>query len=84
MAQTALTGALHAAGFELLVSARLAAAFADEYGASHGRLPTNLTAFWLYGVQGGGDGYWMMNPSRFVGERIDFASREVAGWGLRR
>jgi hypothetical protein len=46
MAQTALVGALHAAGFELLVSARLAAAFADEYGASHGRLPANLNAFW--------------------------------------
>lgn len=46
MAQTALVGSLHAAGFELLVSARLATAFADEYGASHGRLPANLNAFW--------------------------------------
>jgi hypothetical protein len=46
MAQTALVGALHMAGFELLVSARLAAAFADEYGASHGRLPANLNTFW--------------------------------------
>ena len=46
MAQAALTGALQLAGFELLVAARLSAAFADEYGASHGRLPANLTAFW--------------------------------------
>ncbi|MGJ5044172.1 hypothetical protein [Bradyrhizobium sp. HKCCYLRH1062] len=46
LAQAALVGALHAAGFELLVSARLAAAFTDEYGASHGRLPANLNVFW--------------------------------------
>lgn len=45
LAHAALAGALHLAGFELLVSARLAAAFADDYGASHGRLPSNLNAF---------------------------------------
>lgn len=48
MAHAALIGALHLAGFELLVSARLAAAFADDYGASYGKLPSNLNAY-LYG-----------------------------------
>lgn len=45
LAHAALIGALHLAGFELLVSARLAAAFADDFGASHGRLPSNLNAY---------------------------------------
>lgn len=45
MAQTALIGALQLAGFELLVAARLAAAFTDSYVASRGRLPSNLMTF---------------------------------------
>ncbi|MEQ1953648.1 hypothetical protein [Mesorhizobium sp. CN2-181] len=45
LAQAALVGSLQSAGFELLVSARLAAAFADDYGASYGRLPANLNSF---------------------------------------
>lgn len=45
LAHAALIGALHLAGFELLVSARLAAAFAGDCGASYGRLPSNLNAF---------------------------------------
>lgn len=45
LAQAALIGALNVGGFELLVSARLAAAFADDYSASHGRLPSNLGVF---------------------------------------
>ena len=48
LGHAALIGALHLAGFELLVSARLAAAFADDYGASYGKLPSNLNAY-LYG-----------------------------------
>lgn len=45
LAQAALIGALHVAGFELLVSARLAATFAFDYDASYGRLPSNLGIF---------------------------------------
>jgi hypothetical protein len=45
LAHGALVGALHLAGFELLASARLAAAFADDYGASYGHLPSNLNSF---------------------------------------
>lgn len=45
LAHTALIGCLQSAGFELLVSARLASAFADDYAASHGRLHSNLGAF---------------------------------------
>lgn len=45
LAQAALIGVLHVAGFELLVSARLAATFADDYDASYGRLPSNLGIF---------------------------------------
>ncbi|RWJ04456.1 MAG: hypothetical protein EOR25_22415 [Mesorhizobium sp.] len=45
LAHAALIGCLQSAGFELLVSARLAAAFADDHAASHGRLPSNLGTF---------------------------------------
>ena len=48
LGHAALVGALHLAGFELLVSARLAAAFADDHGASYGKLRSNLNAY-LYG-----------------------------------
>ena len=40
----ALIGSIHLAGMELLVAARLAAAMADAYGASYGRLPSNLAS----------------------------------------
>jgi hypothetical protein len=42
LAHAALIGALNLAGFELLVSARLAAAFADDYRQSYGKLSANL------------------------------------------
>jgi hypothetical protein len=62
VAHAALLGCLHAAGFELLVSARLAAAFADDYGASYGRLPANLKTF-LYPPLNTGGGYpWGKMP----------------------
>jgi len=45
LAHAALIGALHRAGFELLVSARLAAAFADDFASYKGHLPSNLEVF---------------------------------------
>jgi hypothetical protein len=40
-----LVGALHRAGMELLVAARLAGAMTEEYTAIYGRLPSNLAAY---------------------------------------
>lgn len=51
-AHAALIGAFHIAGFELLVAGRLAHAFADEYGARHGKLSSNLSSM----VRGGKNG----------------------------
>ncbi|MFT4276633.1 MAG: hypothetical protein QM576_09775 [Rhodopseudomonas sp.] len=45
LAHAALIGALHLAGFELLISARLAAAFAEDYRLSYGKLPSNLAVY---------------------------------------
>src|ERR1700761_1359874 len=45
LAHAALIGALHLAGFELLVSARLAAAFAEEQGHIRGKLPSNIASY---------------------------------------
>lgn len=45
LAHAALIGALNRAGIELLVSARLAAAFADDYHANYGKLPSNLGVY---------------------------------------
>ncbi len=45
LAQAALIGALYLAGFELLVAARLAEAFADEAGHTHGRLFSNIQTY---------------------------------------
>jgi hypothetical protein len=45
LAHAALIGALHLAGFELLVSARLATAFADNYHTNYGKLPSNLGVY---------------------------------------
>lgn len=45
LAEAALVGALHLAGLELLVAARLGEAFANEYAMNYGRLPSNLGAF---------------------------------------
>jgi hypothetical protein len=45
LAHAALIGALNLAGFELLVAARLAAAFADDYRVIHGKLPSNLAVY---------------------------------------
>lgn len=45
LAQAALIGALHLAGFELLVSARLAEAFAEEAGLVYGRLFSNIQTY---------------------------------------
>lgn len=45
LAHAALVGALHLAGFELLVSARLAQAVADDFAAMYGKLHSNLAAF---------------------------------------
>lgn len=42
LAHGALIGALHLAGFELLVAARLASALADDFGAMYGKLHSNL------------------------------------------
>ncbi|NEX91195.1 hypothetical protein [Caulobacter sp. 17J65-9] len=42
LAHAALIGALHLAGFELLVAARLAAALSDDFGAIYGKLHSNL------------------------------------------
>lgn len=41
----ALLGALHLAGLELLVAARLAAAVAEDLQLFHGRMPSNVRAF---------------------------------------
>ena len=45
LAQAALIGALHMAGFELFVAARLAAAFAEEARFTHGRLFSNIQSY---------------------------------------
>ena len=45
VAHAALIGALHLAGFELLVSARLAEAVADDFAAMYGKLHANLSVF---------------------------------------
>jgi DNA-binding transcriptional MerR regulator len=44
LAHAALIGALHLAGFELLVSARLAQALADDFGAMRGKLHSNMNS----------------------------------------
>ncbi len=44
LSHAALLGALHLAGLELLVSGRLAKAFADQFNATYGKLPTNLAS----------------------------------------
>ena len=44
LSHAALLGALHLAGLELLVSGRLAKAFADQFNATYGKLPTNLVS----------------------------------------
>ena len=45
LAHAALIGALHLAGFELLVASRLAGAFAVDAETTYGRLPSNMAAF---------------------------------------
>ncbi|MBP7817080.1 MAG: hypothetical protein KA085_13200 [Phenylobacterium sp.] len=45
LAHAALIGALHLAGFELLVAARLAAAFAEEAALVYGKLHSNVAVF---------------------------------------
>ena len=45
LAHAALIGALHLSGLELLVAGRLAAAFADQFDLSYGKLPSNLGAY---------------------------------------
>ena len=45
LAHAALIGALHLAGFELLVSARLAEAVADDFASMYGKLHANLAVF---------------------------------------
>lgn len=45
LAQAALIGALHLAGFELLVAAKLAEAFAEEAGRTYGRLFSNIQTY---------------------------------------
>ncbi|MBL8552842.1 MAG: hypothetical protein JNL41_01090 [Phenylobacterium sp.] len=45
LAQAALIGALQMAGFELLVAARLAEAFAEEARLTHGRLFSNIQTY---------------------------------------
>lgn len=45
LAQAALIGALHLAGFELLVAARIAEAFAEEASHTHGRLFSNIATY---------------------------------------
>lgn len=45
LAHAALIGALHLAGFELLVSARLAHAFAEDFGAAYGKLHSNVATY---------------------------------------
>lgn len=63
LAQAALIGALHLAGFELLVAARLAAAFADEAHHTHGRLFSNIQAY-LQAPHNPKPGYrpWVASP----------------------
>jgi hypothetical protein len=69
LAQTALIGALHLAGFELLVSARLAAAFSKNFEESYGKLPSNLGIF-LQPPLNPKPGFtpWINNPG---GEHVD-------------
>ncbi len=62
LAHAALIGALHLAGFELLVSGRLAAAFANDYGASHGKLPSNLNSYLSRGKNPSGALPWGKMP----------------------
>lgn len=45
LAHAALIGALHLAGFELLVAARLAEAFAEEMGLVYGKLHSNIATY---------------------------------------
>lgn len=45
LAQAALIGALHLAGLELMVAARLAAAYAEEMGHQRGRLFSNIETY---------------------------------------
>lgn len=45
IAHAAMIGALNLAGFELLVSARVAEAFAEEHRSNYGKIPSNLNTF---------------------------------------
>lgn len=45
VAHAAMIGALNLAGFELLVAARVAEAFADEHRSNYGKIPSNLNTF---------------------------------------
>jgi hypothetical protein len=64
LAQAALIGALHLAGFELLVSARLAEAFAEEAGLVVGRLFSNIQTY-LQAPHNPKPGYrpWVASPN---------------------
>lgn len=63
LAQAALIGALHLAGFELLVAARLAGALAEEAGQLHGRLFSNIQTY-LQAPHNPKPGYrpWIYSP----------------------
>lgn len=75
LAQAALIGALHLAGLELLVAARLAAAYAEEMGQQRGRLFSNIETYlqsphnprpghrpWTYSADDQvGDDFWIHN-----------------------
>jgi len=45
IAHAAMIGALNLAGFELLVAARVAEAFAEEHRSNYGKIPSNLNTF---------------------------------------
>jgi hypothetical protein len=64
LAQAALIGALHLAGFELLVAARLAHAFAEEAGHVHGRLYSNIQIY-IQAPYNPKPGYrpWIVSPT---------------------
>jgi len=91
LAHAALIGALNLAGFELLVSARLAEAFAEDQYTTYGKLVSNLGAFlqrpynptpghtpWDRATDGEPDldrDYWLHNRLR---KCTDFYQRGVA------
>lgn len=69
LAQAALIGALHLAGFELLVAARLAEAFAEEAGHTHGRLFSNIESY-IQAPHNPRPGYrpWTASPDDRIGD----------------